>query len=160
MPIARVREFLDGSQVHYTSIQHPKAYTAQGIAAVTHIPGRELAKTVVLRVDGEFAMAVLPSSRWIDLGALRKQLGASKVAVASEFEFDSRFPDCETGAMPPFGNLYEMSVYVDSSLAEDDEIAFNAGSHFEVIRMKYADFARLVHPKVLSFAARAAAAAH
>lgn len=153
MPIARIREFLDGSNVPYTTIQHSKAYTAQGIAALTHIPGRELAKTVILRVNDELAMAVLPSSRWVDLAALRKELCTLKVELASEFEFDSRFPDCETGAMPPLGNLYHMPVLVDASLAEDKEIAFNAGSHYEVIRMKYADFARLVNPRVLQFAA-------
>ena len=153
MPIARIREFLDASKVPYTAIHHSKAYTAQGIAALTHIPGRELAKTVILRVENELAMAVLPSSRWVDLAAMRKELGIAKVELASEFEFDSRFPDCETGAMPPLGNLYDMPVYVDASLAEDTEIAFNAGSHYEVIRMKYADFARLVQPRVLHFAA-------
>lgn len=153
MPIARIREFLDGSKVPYTTIQHSKAYTAQGIAALTHIPGRELAKTVILRVNDELAMAVLPSSRWVDLVAMRKELGTAKIELASEFEFDARFPDCETGAMPPLGNLYDMGVYVDASLAEDKEIAFNAGSHYEVIRMRYADFARLVRPKVLHFAA-------
>lgn len=153
MPIARIREFLDGSKIAYTTIQHSKAYTAQGIAALTHIPGRELAKTVILRVNDELAMAVLPSSRWVDLVALRKELGTPKVELASEFEFDSRFPDCETGAMPPLGNLYHMPVFVDDSLVQDEEIAFNAGSHYEVIRMKYADFARLVNPQVLHFAA-------
>ena len=108
---------------------------------------------MILRVNDELAMAVLPSSRWVDLVAMRKELGTAKIELASEFEFDSRFPDCETGAMPPLGNLYDMGVYVDASLAEDKEIAFNAGSHYEVIRMRYADFARLVRPKVLHFAA-------
>lgn len=158
MPIARIREFLDGAKIPYTAIHHSKAYTAQGIAALTHIPGRELAKTVIVRIDEQLAMAVLPSSRWVDLAAIRKQLGTPKVELASEFEFDSRFPDCETGAMPPLGNLYDMPVYVDTSLTEDQEIAFNAGSHYEVIRMKYEDFARLVQPVILRFAAGRTAA--
>ena len=161
MPIARVRDFLDANHVRYSALQHSKAYTAQGIAAITHIPGRELAKTVIVKLDGELAMAVLPSSRWVDLAALKQETGAAKVELAGEFDFDSRFPDCETGAMPPFGNLYGMPVLVDASLAEDEEIAFNAGSHYEVIRMKYRDFASLVKPRVLHFATRpASAAAH
>lgn len=151
MPIRKLREFLDGHNVRYVVISHSPAYTAQGIAALTHIPGKELAKTVMVKVDGEMTMAVLPASYKIDFDLLKEATGVSEVALATEQEFADMFPECEAGAMPPFGNLYDMKVFVAESLAEGEEIAFNAGSHTELIRMAYADFERLVKPKVLKF---------
>jgi Ala-tRNA(Pro) deacylase len=134
-------------------ISHSPAYTAQGIAAIAHISGKELAKTVIVKIDGALAMAVLPASHQVDLARLKVAAGAGSAEVVPESEFKGRFPDCETGAMPPFGNLYAMLVYADESLAKDKEIAFNAGTHRELMRLAWEDFAKLVKPKVVSFAA-------
>ena len=152
MPVRQLREYLDSHQVRYVVISHSPAFTAPEIAASAHIPGRELAKTVVVKIDDRMAMAVLPSSQQVDFDLLRAVAHAHGAALASEREFKDRFPDCEVGAMPPFGNLYEMDVYVSDELTKDEEIAFNAGSHTELLRMAYGDFARLVHPKVVHFA--------
>ncbi len=151
MPAKQLREFLDTHRVRYQTISHSPAFTAQEIASSAHVPGRELAKTVIVKVDGRLTMAVLPASSHVAFGQLREALGAKTVELASEDEFRDRFPECEPGAMPPFGNLYGMGVYVAESLAEDDEIAFNAGTHTELIRMQYADFERLVKPTVVAF---------
>jgi Ala-tRNA(Pro) deacylase len=154
MPLTKVRAFLDEHHIKYVVISHSKAYTAQGIAAIAHIRGQELAKTVIVKLDGALAMAVLPASYQVDLLALKKEVGVKDAALASEREFKQHFPDCETGAMPPFGNLYGIPVYVDETLTRDKEIAFNAGTHFELIRMDYADFDRLVDPTVMEFSTR------
>ena len=151
MPVKKLREFLDRHNVKYVTISHSKAYTAQQVAASAHIPGKELAKTVMVKLDGKMAMAVLPASFQVDFDLLREVTGAGRGELADEKEFRDLFPECDVGAMPPFGNLYDMDVYVAESLAEDDEIAFNAGSHTELIRMSYQDFERLVQPKVLAF---------
>ncbi len=153
MPLAKLREFLDGHGVKYVVISHSPAYTAQGIAASAHIPGKELAKTVMVKVDGKMAMAVLPASFKVDFELLKEVTAAETVTLASEQEFQDMFPGCEVGAMPPFGNLYDMDVYVAASLTDDEEIAFNAGSHTELVRMAYADFERLVEPRVARFSA-------
>jgi Ala-tRNA(Pro) deacylase len=150
MPDTRLKTFLDNEHVKYVSIGHSPAFTAQEIAATAHIPGKELAKTVIVKVDGELAMVVLPASEHVRMESLRQALGAEHVELANEDEFKSAFPDCETGAMPPFGNLYGMNVFVSQALREDDEIAFNAGSHSELIRLPYADYERLVHPTPLT----------
>lgn len=154
MPVKKLREFLDDNGVKYVAIRHSPAFTAQEIAASAHIPGKQLAKTVMVKIDGEMSLAVLPASDRIDFYRLERTTGARKVELASEEEFRTRFPDCEVGAMPPFGNLYGMETYVAEELAEDEEIAFNAGSHTELIRLSYRDFDRFVHPKTLAFAAR------
>jgi Ala-tRNA(Pro) deacylase len=151
MPATRLIDFLNINRVQFATIQHPEAYTAHQVASTTHIPENEVAKTVVVKVDGSLAMAVLPASRLIDLELLEAVLEADRVRLAGESEFKRRFPDCETGAMPPFGNLYGMPVYVDESLTKDREIAFEAGSHHEAIRLSYEDFERLVRPAVLKF---------
>lgn len=152
MPARKLKEFLDSHNVKYVSITHSRAYTAQEVAASTHTRGKEFAKTVMVKLDGKMAMAVLPATRKVDLDALKQVAGAQKAELATEQEFQYLFPECETGAMPPFGNLYAMEVYADASLREDEEIAFNAGSHIEVIRMAYQDFERLVQPKVANIA--------
>ncbi len=152
MPLSMLREFLDRNHIQYMVISHSVAYTAQGIAALTHTPGKELAKTVMVMIDGKLAMAVVPASFRVDLYRLKKYLAADSVELASEFEFRDRFPDCETGSMPPFGNLYGMDVFVDQALAEDQEIAFNAGSHRELMRMKFSDFRALVKPAIIQLA--------
>lgn len=155
MPLSKLREYLDRNQIQYLVISHSVAYTAQGIAALTHIKGKELAKTVMVLVDGRLAMAVVPASFRVDLHKLKKYLGAGMVELASEEEFRGRFPDCETGSMPPFGNLYGMDVFADETLAEDKEIAFNAGTHRELVRMKFADFETLAKPFLIPLAAMA-----
>ena len=154
MPAKKLKEYLDSNDVKYVSVSHSKAYTAQEIAASAHIPGKELAKTVMIKIDGHLAMAVLPASYKVDFALLQKTLNADRVRLAYEQEFKDRCPDCEVGAMPPFGNLYNLDVYVAQSLTEDEEIAFNAGTHTELIKMKYKDFERIVSPKILMFSTK------
>lgn len=152
MPSEQLLNYLEENGVPYTVIAHPLRYTAQEIASVAHIPGNELAKTVMVKVDEELAMAVLPAPYRVNLAALRRALGAEKVTLASEYEFRRRFPECEPGAMPPFGHLFNMPVYVDSRLEDEMQIAFCAGSHTELVQICYADFYRLSRPTVLDFA--------
>ncbi len=152
MPVKKLREFLDGEKVKYVTIRHSPAYTAQEIAASAHVRGKDLAKTVMVTLDGKMAMAVVPASRKVGFDLLREAAGANSVQLASEQAFRDMFPGCEVGAMPPFGNLYGMDVYVSKLLAEDEEIAFNAGSHTELIRLAYQDFQRLVKPKTAKIA--------
>jgi len=149
MPINKLKEFLNSENVKYISITHSPTYTAQQIAASAHIPGKELAKTVVVKIDDRLAMAVLPASFKVDFDLLKEASGAQNVELAGEAEFKETFPGCEVGAMPPFGNLYGLDVFVAETLAEDDEIAFNACSHTELIKMSYADFERLVKPQIV-----------
>ena len=151
MPATKLKEFLQKENVRYVSILHATAYTAQEVAASAHVTGKELAKTVIVELDGKMAMAVLAANRKIVLQDLREVTGSDQVKFATEEEFRLKFPECETGAMPPFGNLYGMDVYVAESLTANEQIAFNAGSHSEVIRMSFADFERLVKPKVVGF---------
>ncbi len=151
MPIKKLKKYLDHYNIEYITIRHSLAFNAQRVAATTHIPGKEMAKTVIVKVDEKMAMAVLPASYMVNLDLLKEQIGAKTIELANEMEFKRFFPECEIGAMPPFGNLYDMPVYVAESLAEDKEIAFNAGTHVELIRMAYADFERLVQPFVLRF---------
>ena len=156
MPVLRLKEFLNQHHTAFTTIVHSTTYTAQGTAAVAHVPGKELAKTVIVNADGCLAMAVLPANKQLDLALFRSMMGAQSIALATEEEFDRAFPDCELGAMPPFGNLYGMDVIADETLAQDKEIAFNACSHRELIRLAWEDFERLAKPKIARFAARAA----
>lgn len=152
MPVEKLKKFLNENEIRFVCVSHSPAFTAQEIAASAHIPGKELAKTVIVELDGTLAMAVLPASYQVDLPALQDLAGAKKIALASEEQFGALFPGCEPGAMPPFGNLYDVPVYAAEALAEDEEIAFNAGSHTELVRLAYADFARLVKPKKGRFA--------
>ena len=148
MPVKKLKQFLDNHDVKYVSISHSPAYSAQTIAESAHIPGKDLAKTVIVKIDDKFAMAVLPASYRVHLGHFKVALSASHVELATEAEVEKLFPDCETGAMPPFGNLYDMDVYAAEQLIEDEEIAFSAGSHTELIKMSYEDFESLVTPKI------------
>jgi len=150
---AKLKECLDGNKVNYDVLTHPQVYTAQDVAAAMHVSGKELAKSVVVKAGDGFVLAVLPAPRKVDEERFQEVVGAKEVRMAHESEFASLFPGCELGAMPPFGNLYGVDVYVDRSLTQDDEIVFNAGTHVEAIRMKYKDFERLVSPKVGDFAA-------
>lgn len=151
MPSKKLKAFLDENKVKYISIQHSSAYTAQEIAAIAHIPGKDLAKTVIIKIDGKMAMAVLPASYKVSFDNLKSALGVNEVRLAYEQEFMDKFPDCEVGAMPPFGNIYGMDVYVAETLAEDEEIAFNACNHTELIKMSFSDFEKLVKPKRIKF---------
>ncbi len=155
MPVQRLKSFLDREGVKYVTIRHSPAFTAQEIAASAHIPGKQVAKTVMIKRDGGLAMAVLPAPDKIEFMLLKGALGTDDVELATEDEFKRMFPECEVGAMPPFGNLYDMDVFVDARLAEDEQIAFNAGTHTELIQMSYSDFARLVEPVVLHFSLEA-----
>ena len=159
MPLSKLRDFLDSHDIKYLVISHSLAYTAQGIAALTHLSGKKLAKTVIVKIDGILAMAVVPASLHVDLDRLATLTGAQTVEIASEREFKGAFPDCEIGAMPPFGNLYDMAVYAEASLGENEEITFNAGTHRELVRMRWDDFVRLLNPTVTNLVHHAAMAA-
>jgi Ala-tRNA(Pro) deacylase len=152
MPIKRLKDFLDQQGVRYVTISHSPAFTAQEIAASAHIPGKALAKTVIVKVGEKMAMVVLPASLHVDFKRLKDEVGRDDVALATEDEFKGEFPASEVGAMPPFGNLYDMDVFVASELTEDAEIAFNAGSHTELMKLAYKDFERVVRPRVVDIA--------
>lgn len=149
MAVEKVKEYLDKEAVKYVTTKHSPAYTAQEVAAAAHVPGRELAKAVVVHADDRVLVVVLPATDRVDLERLRKATGADSVRLADEEEFTRLFPGCESGAVPPFGNLFDLEVYVTPNLAADETISFTAGSHSELISMAYADFERLVQPKVL-----------
>ncbi len=151
MPANKLREYLDSRGVKYVSIRHSPAYSAPEVAQSAHVSGRDFAKTVVVCTETGLALVVLPAVRRLVLADLREMLQMPHVRLASETEFRDLFPDCELGAMPPFGNLYGLPVYVAESLAAEEEIAFNAGTHTEVIKMRYEDFEALVKPEVLDF---------
>ena len=155
MPCPKLKDFLDRNEIKYELIHHPTTYTAQLTATSSHVPPEELAKTVMVNCDGKLAMAVVPATKRVDITALHAGTGAKSMRLASELEFKQQFPDCDAGAMPPFGNLYGMEVFVDEALTRDKRIAFNAGSHDELVRLSYADFECLVQPKVLRFAVAA-----
>ncbi len=148
MPLERLKSFLDANAVKYVVVAHSPAYTAQELASLAHVPGKEWAKTVMVKLDGKVAMAVLPASSRVVFDLLKAASGARSAELAGEQEFQDLCPGCELGAMPPFGNLFGLDVYADARLADDAEIAFNAGSFTEMVRLPFADFQRLVKPKV------------
>ena len=150
----RLKEHLEENRVPYTHCTHRLAYTAQEVAAAQHVPGREMAKTIVFKADGQFLLVILPAVMKIDMKALRNELPFKYVELASETEFASLFPDSEIGAMVPFGNLYSLRVYVDKSLSMDEDIVFNAGTHVDTVKIKYKDFERLVQPQMINAATR------
>ncbi len=152
----RLRKYLDGSGVEYEIVRHGEAFTAQEIAAAMHVKGAMLVKVVIVNSDKGHIMVALPADRRVDIASLRQDLGLRMAALASEDEIKRLFPDCDPGAMPPFGNLYGVPVYVDRGLTGDEEIYFQAGTHYEVIRMKYADFERLAGPRIIEASRKAA----
>ena len=154
----KLENYLRGQQIPFQEQQHPIAFTAQDVAAREHIPGKQVAKVVVVFADGKEVMLVLPASYRVDFNRLAPALGASQVRLADEIELRTAFPDCDVGAMPPFGNLYQLPVYVDKSLAEDETIVFPVGTHTETMSLKYADFERVVKPTLAEFAYPAQAA--
>ena len=154
MPAKIIKEFLDQNNIKYLSIKHSRAFTAQEIAASAHIHGKRIAKTVILKVDGKLVFTVLPATYKVDFEMLKEAMGAKNVRLANEQEFKDKCPGCEVGAMPPMGNLFKIQTYVAASLVEDEEIAFNAGTHTELIKMNYNDYEKLVKPKILRFSAK------
>ena len=152
MPLSKIETFLRSNDVSFNKIVHHKTYTAQRTAADVHISGKEIAKTVIMKIDNQMCMVVLPGDMQIDMGLLKMATGAKHIRLATEVEFKDLFENLEVGAMPPFGNLYDMPVYVAEALKEDIFIAFNAGTHSLLIQMKYADFERLVQPTVMKIA--------
>jgi len=151
MPQKRILSFLKENNVPFTMTHHPKAYTAQRIAASAHIKGKIMSKTIVVKIDGRFALAVLPANDRISLTKFAKQVHVKKVELATEEEFRQLFPDCETGGMPPFGNLYGLKTYVAFDLSKNEEIAFNACNHIDVITMRFEDYNRMVEPIIVHF---------
>lgn len=151
MVLKRLTEFLDEQHVKYVHIHHSPAFTARELAVTAHLPFREVAKTVVISMGEKHLLAVLPATEMVDMTTLRDLLGDPGAHLTGESDFNALFPECEVGAMPPFGSLFGMEVLVAPSLTEDEEIAFNAGSHRDLVRLAYADFERLVRPRVLPF---------
>jgi Ala-tRNA(Pro) deacylase len=151
--LKKLKDYLEKNQVRYDVGYHERVYTSQEIAAAMHVPGKELAKVVMVKADGRMVMLVLPASYRVETKKLKKVLKCKRLGVAKEKDFEELFPDCEVGAMPPFGNLYHLEVWVDKVLTEDEFIVFRAGSHVETLKIKYSDYARLVNPKVGDFSA-------
>lgn len=150
MPIIKkLKELFDETKVSYEVYNHPLAYTAQEIAQRQHFSGNEMAKVVMLKVDGKLVMAVVTGNQKVDLATVRASLAAYEVSLATEDEFYSKFPGCEIGAMPPFGNLFGLPVYVDPAVTKDEAIYFNAGNHVQTVRIRYTDFEKLVNPQVV-----------
>ncbi|MGB2114980.1 MAG: aminoacyl-tRNA deacylase [Marinobacter adhaerens] len=150
MPVQQLKDFLDQSGTEYMCLNHPPAFTAQELAHHVQIAGDKVAKTVILELDGKMAMLVMPATWRIRWDSLSRILDTDFVDLADEQAFQDRFPDCEVGAMPPFGNLFDMTVYCAESLTEQEDLAFAAGSHTETLHMKTRDFLNLVQPLVLT----------
>lgn len=151
MPVKKLKEFLDNHKVKYVSMSHSPAFTSQEIAAAAHVSGRQLAKTVIVKAGDHLAMVVIPANDQVNFTKLADITGTSSVDLASESEFKDKFAGCEVGAMPPFGNLYDMPVFISSELSKQDHIMFNAGSHSELMQVAFHDYERLVKPKVVAF---------
>jgi Ala-tRNA(Pro) deacylase len=153
--LKKLRAFLDANHAEYTHTVHPLAYTAREVASAEHLPNREVAKTVVVFADEGYHMIVVPANRLVDFQEVRVTLGFTHARLATEQELAQLFPDCELGAMPPLGSLYGLPVYLDSSLAAEETIAFNGGTHCDVVRMRTDEYRALVHPTVVSLAREA-----
>lgn len=149
---ARMEQYFRENGVGYQVLTHPQAYTMPEVAAALHISGKQVAKVVMVKADDRIVMLVVPSPYRLDFAKVREMLGAQEVTLAREEEFADLFPDCAVGAMPPFGNLYGVPVYVDEALAAQKEMVFRVGTHNEVMKIAYEDFARLAQPQVASFA--------
>jgi Ala-tRNA(Pro) deacylase len=150
----KIEAYLRENSVKYEIQKHPLAYTSQRVAQSEHIPGKIVAKVVVVLADGEMALLALPAPLHVDLKKAATALGADEVRLANEDEFAGRFPDCEVGAVPPLGSLYGLPLYVDQALADDERIVFDAGTHTDTISVTYEDFARIAKPEVADFAVR------
>lgn len=150
MPEKKLKEFLDNHHVKYISLNHSPAFTSQEIAAAAHVSGKQLAKTVIIKANDQLAMVVLPANDQVNFTKLKSAIGIDNLDLAHESEFKDKFPGCEVGAMPPFGNLYNMPVYLSNRLSQQDHILFNAGSHYELMEVAYQDYERLVKPKMIA----------
>jgi Ala-tRNA(Pro) deacylase len=151
MAVRKLEEFLKTHNITYEKITHSQVFTAQETAAVAHVSGKELAKTVILKIDGKMTMAVLQACYKVNFDLLKAATGANEVELAKEEEFKDMLPECEIGAIPPFGNIYGFEVFVEQSLAKNEKISFNAGSHTELFRLSYKDLERHLKPKVMKF---------
>ncbi|MBP8790051.1 MAG: YbaK/EbsC family protein [Breznakibacter sp.] len=151
MPLSRLEQYLHSNRIDYKRIIHGLSYSSQRTASSTHISGYDLAKTVILKADSKFIMAVVPATSTVDLNQLKRNAGFNQLRLATEYEFKDLFRDCEVGAMPPFGNLYNIDVYIAEPLTHDTLIAFNACTHTELLQITYSDFHRLVKPRILKF---------
>lgn len=149
MPTKTLKEYLDSHHVKYLCITHSPSFTAQEVAAVAHVSGKQMAKTVIVKIGDELAMVVLPAHDHVNFAALKAITGTKDISLAHESDFKAKFPECEIGAMPPFGNLYGMPVYVSNALSHD-KIIFNSGTHSELVQMTYEDFLTLVKPKIIT----------
>jgi Ala-tRNA(Pro) deacylase len=150
MPGNSITEYLNKHHIAFSTISHTPAYTASQTAEAAHIPGRNMAKIVMVKIDGRLAIIVLPANVRLDIANFKAQYSAEKVEIAHEYEFNDKFHDCELGEMPPIGDLYKMDIYLADSLTRNNWLAFNAGTHSELIRMSTSDFLNLVHPNVLA----------
>ena len=153
--LEKLRVFLDENHAEYTHTVHPIAFTAREVASAEHLPNREVAKAVVIFGDDGYHMIVVPANKLVDFQEVRLTMGLSHARLASEDELMRLFPDCETGAMPPFGRLYGIPTYLDSSLASEEHIAFNGGTHQDEIHMRTDEYRALAHPAVISLAREA-----
>lgn len=150
MATPRLEQFLQAHNVRFDKLTHDHAVTSLDAARRAHVASHDVAKTVMVKLDGRLAMAVIPANEWISLESLRQATGARSASLAGENEFRDRFPECELGAMPPFGNLYGLDVYAADTLSHEHDIAFHAGNHDEMVRMGWRDYERLVHPRIMS----------
>jgi len=148
---AKIKNYLDKEHIGYQILEHSLAYTALEIAGTQHVPGKNLIKSVIVKADGQYVMCILSAIHMIDFDKLKKLTGAKQLDLAKEKEVADLFPEYETGAEPPFGQLYGLKVYVDKIVTEDNEIVFNAGTHTDMLKIKYTDFARLANPIVGEF---------
>lgn len=146
----RVKDFLENNNIAYEYIKHPREFSATRTCQSAHVPGSEFAKTVILKIDGKLTMAVVTANQMVYPGFLKNFFPAERIELANESEFKNYFPDCEIGAMPPFGNLYGIDEFISMDLTKDEYIIFNAGSHTALIKMRYNDFQKLVHPKIIN----------
>ncbi|MGD1277794.1 MAG: YbaK/EbsC family protein [Tepidisphaeraceae bacterium] len=152
MSARRIQDLLASNNASYRAIKHDPAFTAQEVAQSTHVPGKYMAKTLVVCIDGHLALAVVPATKRLDLTLLRSQAAAKEVRLADESEFEECFGDCEVGTAPPFGNLFGIRTFVDVGMAMQEEIAFNAGTHTDVVIMRFADYSALVKPLMVQIA--------
>lgn len=147
----KIIQFLEDQGVQFELLEHPAAYTAQEVAGKQHVPGKEMVKSVIVKIDGKVIMCVLPAIHLVDFDSLKKLVGGEDIRLATEQEIANIFPDYEVGAEPPFGHLYDLDVYVDQFLKEDEYILFNAGTHTDLVKMKFADYLTLANPKLAEF---------
>jgi len=143
----KVQEYLKKEKVGYQPIEHSKLFTAAEIAGDQHIPGKKMVKTVIVKADKDFIMCLVAATHHLDLNKFKKIVKAKEVRLATEEEMKTLFPECEVGSEPPFGKLYNLNVFADSTLEQDDEVAFNAGSHTDLIKMRFEEFQRVINPK-------------